>query len=71
MTGARKDLRATLRRLAGAGWEVDRQHNSRGHLTLRHPCGARVNCSFTPSCPHAYKHLARDAERALASRGAR
>jgi hypothetical protein len=71
MTGARKDLRATLRHLAGDGWRVDREHNSRGHLTLRHPSGARVNCSFTPSCPHAHKHLQRDAARALASRGTR
>lgn len=65
MAGARKDLRAAIRRLTGDGWVVDSRHNGRGHLTLRHPAGARVTCSFSPSCPHAHKNVLRDARRAL------
>lgn len=64
-TVARKDLKATLRTLQHEGWQRDRQHNSRGHVTLRHPCGARVTTSSTPGSWHAHKALMKQARRAL------
>ena len=58
-----KDLRALLRKVRKTkGWEVAQRKN--GHMRVTGPNGARVDCAYSPSCPHAIRNIERDLKRA-------
>jgi predicted RNA binding protein YcfA (HicA-like mRNA interferase family) len=68
VNGTTKDLRAAVRRLQHEGWTSS--PTGSGHVLLRHPCGARVVASKSPSSPHATQYLRGDVRRALAAKAA-
>lgn len=64
---ARKNLKVALRTLCAAGWQMDPHRNGHGHITLRHPCGARITASSTPRDADTHKITLASARRALAA----
>ena len=64
----KRDLAGLLREARGRGWRVER--TARSHWRLRHPSGAVVVTSGTPSCPRALRNVAADLRRAERRAGA-
>lgn len=61
MTGRKKDLHRALRRLSAAGCIV----LMGSHVRVLGPNGKAITTSSSPSDPHAYKNVLRDAKRHL------
>lgn len=58
----KRELKRLLAAARQRGWQVERTRGS--HFRLRHPSGALVVASGTPSCPRALWNLRADLRRA-------
>lgn len=57
-----KELKKLVKQLLREGWTLE---TSRKHTKLRSPKGHLVSMSSSPSCPHAFKHVAKDVQKII------
>lgn len=57
-----KELKKLVKQLLREGWTLE---TSRKHTKLRSPKGHLVSMSSSPSCPYAFKNVARDVQKII------
>ena len=57
-----KELKKLVKQLIRDGWTLE---TSRKHTKLRSPKGHLVSMSSSPSCPYAFKNVAKDVQKII------
>ena len=57
-----KELKKLVKQLLREGWTLE---TSRKHTKLRSPKGHLVSMSTSPSCPYAFKNVAKDVQKII------